>query len=561
MKKTTVFILLISAVSLAQKVEPPPTKIELPGDTTSQVDKQNQKLKAETNLQLPDVVIFGEDKSSRYAGSKKNIAPRAPAILAPVKTSSPATAWFSAPDKPSLKSENPPDKPVGWAQLLAGSYNTILTDAGGAIKMKNIKTRMNAWYDKSKGQYVNSDYTKAGLDAGVRLQPMHHTLVQVNGYFNHDQSGVYGAPLPDLTRFVNHGHLTTRLKLHTLKHTRGEINAQIGDTKLHSDTSSTELEKAEDFWYRFYGDFSVPWKGIDWSVKSEYMHNQYRTGQDSSDALYSTGWLAFESLIPFSSRYSALLGIRFHQVKSDSFSRADRVSPYARFNAAFSDRVGLLASVESGYRIKRFTDWWMQNRFASVHIPLRPEEIDYAIQAEAIFEIFPSIKFHTALERTKLLHTFYRERSKESGFIVPQIITDVELTEIKIGVSVDISNRSYLHLFYIDYSDNVKSISVSPVEKHIPYRPNYRIPLYAEFKLPYGFFFSTTTQFVGKRRTSLIEETELDEYILVDAMITKAFDRFSLTLSADNLLDQTYQRWQGYPENGISVFGGIVVKL
>ncbi len=552
-------LLFLPAMLPAQKIEPPPTKISLPSDTTQVPGKATEK--SGTNLTLPDVVIFGEDKSARYAGNKKNTTPQAPSILLPAESYFPTSPGFSAPQKPVLKAAKTNIKPIGWAQGNGGSYSTLAADAGIAYKFDNTQTRLNAWFDKSNGQYVNSDYMTGGVATGIGLFRNQVTRLQLDGRYLYHEIGLHGASLSNLSRSANHGEAKLEARFNLENHSYGQVGAQSGLIKLHSDTASTELRTGEEVWFQLYGNYTIPWQGIDWSIKSDYLQSRYKAKSDSLNGLSTSASIAFESFIPFSPRLSALAGIQYQQVESDSFARKSRVSPYARVNAALSDQVGFIASIESGYKTKRFADWWQQNKYVSFLVPYQPKEIDYAVRAEGSVNVLSSVKFHTAFSRIKLSKTFYWQRDSNIHYIQPKTVSDVKLTEIKIGFSADIAKRSYIELYYIDYSDHVDPISLSPAERHMPYRPEYRIPFRADLNLPYKFFISTTAQFVGKRRVALRQDIELDPFILVDTMLAKSFSRFSLTLSINNILDQKYQIWQGYAENGISLFGGLVVKL
>ncbi|MEK6795688.1 MAG: TonB-dependent receptor [Spirochaetota bacterium] len=73
-------------------------------------------------------------------------------------------------------------------------------------------------------------------------------------------------------------------------------------------------------------------------------------------------------------------------------------------------------------------------------------------------------------------------------------------------------------------------------------------------------FGSVTFTYVGERPDAGAAKT-LAQYYKLDAALTWIIDRWELSLRGENLLNQQYQEATGYASPGLSIYGGVKVKL
>lgn len=80
-------------------------------------------------------------------------------------------------------------------------------------------------------------------------------------------------------------------------------------------------------------------------------------------------------------------------------------------------------------------------------------------------------------------------------------------------------------------------------------------------------FGSITLTYVGERPDEyynsffVLTPTTLAQYLKLDASITWLIDRWEISLRGENLLNQQYQEAYGYATPGLSIYGGVKVKL
>ena len=100
MKKILLIFVILSLfinTSYAQKkAVAPPTPITLPSDSAKAGSGQSQKVNIKNSqLELPDVLILGQDKSKRTINNKQDVIQAPPALLKTEKTFEPVSIWFS----------------------------------------------------------------------------------------------------------------------------------------------------------------------------------------------------------------------------------------------------------------------------------------------------------------------------------------------------------------------------------------------------------------------------------------------------------------------------------
>src|SRR5699024_5694221 len=95
-----------------------------------------------------------------------------------------------------------------------------------------------------------------------------------------------------------------------------------------------------------------------------------------------------------------------------------------------------------------------------------------------------------------------------------------------------------------------------------------RVPFTEKLGLTSGFglrLFDQATiegwaDYIGKRKTA--DNQSLDAYVLLGAQFDLAItDNIGVYAKAVNLLDQEYQKWEGFTERPMQIYGGITLKL
>jgi hypothetical protein len=223
--------------------------------------------------------------------------------------------------------------------------------------------------------------------------------------------------------------------------------------------------------------------------------------------------------------------------------------------------MGITALLHTGYKYDTYTDRWKKNPYIMSRIPLLPRDTQLAVRLETDIELLQNMKLNLGVEREWIDLYQYWERNSNRGYIDLKTIEDVVLTEVKAGITLDINNWTRLETAFIGYSDKLETNNLVENMNQIPYRPQFRIPIRLNLQLLKDMHFTTIANILGERSTSLGGEKSLPAFGLLRASINKEFGHITAVLSVNNLLDSDYTIWEKYPENGITVLGGLIAKF
>ncbi|MBN1541416.1 TonB-dependent receptor, partial [candidate division KSB1 bacterium] len=341
----------------------------------------------------------------------------------------------------------------------------------------------------------------------------------------------------------------------------GHLGFEIGGTQLHTDTTSALYEKTSDIWYRLQGSYLLQWQGIEWKAAADYRRASIKSGADSVAAVTALGNLAVQALMPISSKLTAIAGVKLQAADSDSFSQKNRFSPFGRLNLMPNNRLGIAATVETGYTWPTFSEYWAENPFIAHGAPLRPHETDLAIQVTSDFQVADDLKFRLGISRSWMAEMTYWWRNDTDGLFGLQPIGDVQLTELQASVAYELSPRTRLHAGFISYSEKLLETNALAGAAGLPYRPDYRLPVRLHLQLLQEMHLTLHADVVGKRKSRLNSNSRLPAFAMLQASLTQEFNRFALILTAKNLLDTDYVIWEDYPETGTTVLGGVLMKF
>ena len=552
--------LLVSYSSAQQKVIPPPTKITLPSDTTTVKKRVSVK---DSQLELPDVLILGKDLATRVIDSKKQITADSPTIIRLGSPYEPLSTWFAGEAfKPRLETESWINDRMSWVSLQGGGYSTINADAGHWQKIGLGGYRINGWFEKSGGQYHNSQYSQGGLMGKINyaLTPQVTGITHI-GYSLYKR-GLHGAALKDFVRSGSIGGFGADLQYDINRLSDGNVGFEIGNASMKSDTSSLRYDASDDFWYRLNGDYTISFSGVQFTLAGRYLRDSFKLRDDSTTTKSALGDIVLETHAQFSRKLTSVVGLMYQFADSDSLSRENRFSPYARFNYMPNNRFGITLSATTGYQLKTFSQWWQANPYLAHRIPQHISETRIGVNADFDYEILENFKVQVGLSRYWMNDMFYWQMNPHTHLVDLLSLEKTELTEIRIGLMAEVNDYTRFQVDFISYSDKLDDDIFQSPGYGIPYRPDFRIPIRAAIRLLADMHLVITTDFIGKRRIRIDEKKTLDPYGLMQITLSKDFGRsYSALVTVRNVLDSEYEKWEYYPETGVHVLLGMHAKI
>jgi len=549
-----------------QKVKPPPTRMALPSDSVQAPGGQPQPAAAESEkpeLELPEVLIQGTDRIVRLTNEKESVVPDNPALVRPDTPPQVISSWFQLQAaKPRYQATGPVVRRSTWGHLQGGSYATFTGDLGHWQEFGALTLHGRGWLDRSAGQYRNSQYTRGGLELHSDYHVNSRLTTSVEGGYRQSGIGLQTAALTGQTRTGGTGTLGAGLQWDVAGNTTFQGRVHFGSTRLTSDTNATELDRTEDGWSEASGELVSQILGFQLGARGRYLRETLRRPGAAWENSASFGEAGIESLFPLSGALSAGIGVNYHAVTTDSLGAANRVSPFGRINFVPGNWLGISATVYSGYDYETFTQRWRENPYAAHALPLRPEETSLGWKVSVEYRMTEALGIHAGIDYSAMNTLYYWQRDPATGYFTARDAGEVRIVQVQGGVTWQPGDWLDLRASLVTYSASYPTSSPLTGSAFIPYRPQVSVPLQATLSLPSAFQLTVDGEITGPREVGFGGVPALSGYDLLNASISRTFaEKYTVLLSATNLLNIPYITWEQYSEPGIRVFLGVKAKF
>jgi len=565
--KITLSVSIFFSLAKAQeKIPPPPTKITLPSDTTRVEPEAQDKIEAEKpQLELPDVVVFGQDREVRVTGGKESLTPESPTLVKPESPYEPISIWFGRESsKPQVEGAASGLRKLSWASLQGGGYSTVLIDGGHWQKYSLGDYRARAWLDRSSGQFDNSSFSQGGISGKVSYELQPQVVGTARVEYSRFSRRLQDSELAkqDFSRLSSTGSFGAELQYDLNKLSDGRLGIEIGSSGVQSDTSNTRLDKTSDFWYDLNFSYSTQWSNLQITASGRYIREVIDLLRDSTSMKASLGEIGVQGFTRLSNTLSAVFGFTYQSSAADSFASVSRISPFARISLTPNSRIGLTGIVFTGLEYKTFTQWWQENPYIAHRPALVADNTKLSFRVESDLELVPNLRLRGSFARSWMERMHYWEQNPLSRLIDLREIRNPELTEIQIGMIADLSTRTRLQASFVSYSDKIDKEGALPNLDRIPYRPDFRIPVRVSVQLLKDMYLGVQADINGVRRSRLNEASRLPAFGMMQGTLSKDFGKvISAFLSVNNILDSEYVVWENYQETGVTLNLGLRAKF
>ena len=555
--------LIFNIVYAQKKAVAPPTPIDLPSDTAKAVTRQTTRVDIKNSqLNLPDVLILGKDKTKREITNKHDFFKDSPTLIKPEMTNNPVSIWFSRESaKPEIEKKSEINNRLNWGQFFGGGYTTLTADAGHWQKLAKGDISMHGWLDRSSGQFKNSQYLTGGISGKGNIILAPNVTGSVRAEYDLNNKGLYNALNKDnLKRKINSIIFGSELIYDFAGLSDGVLGFEINNTNLQSDTT-LQYEKRENFWYNIYFNYTKYFSFLQLTASGRYIRETSSFESDSANTKDSFGEAGLEALSQISSKMIFAVGANYQMTKTDSLSNESKISPYAKINFMPDRRLGLSLKYQSGMKYNTFSEWLGKNPFLDHSTPPVIEKEKHAVLFDIDYEPVSKFKLHAGISHRIMESLPYWESEQTTQLVQLKSMQNPELTEMNFGFHAKINDQTQIQVYYIHHLDKIdKNTTLSSTDK-IPYRPEYRIPVNATFKLLKGTFLMINADIYGPRASTPDSGDDLASFTLVNAGIKQNFGKFNAHISVRNLFDSEYVMWKYFPETGIYILGGISAKF
>jgi hypothetical protein len=181
-------------------------------------------------------------------------------------------------------------------------------------------------------------------------------------------------------------------------------------------------------------------------------------------------------------------------------------------------------------------------------IGIRGETLSIAYQGQLSYNIHDNFVYYTNLD--SLLTSFSEAKFEKVNYIQLKLTTDF-------AVSNTISIGGYLTKNFYDSPDNISLYGINTLE----------VNANAKIKMIKGKFVLKPLLTVRDRANALVFNNKLQQEIQLNNQVDLSvhtdivLGKIGFYAEANNVLNNKYSRWYGYPNVGINFNGGIILRL
>ncbi len=534
----------------------PPARITLPSDSLN-IAVAEKKIDADSSrIELPEVVILGQDRAMRLVENKKNSSRELPRLLMP--EFAPVSIWSRRDASRVVAGDaRPAQTQRYWAGLTGGSHVSALADGGFWRQLARGEVRLAARMERSDGAFENSQLARAGLQARIKgpLQP--NLTGEADIGYEHLEQGAHGALLPRLERSANTTSLRAAAEYRPAPDARANAALTVGNTSLNSDTSGAAWRHSDHFRLGLAGDYTRTWKHWRMTGAAAYERETLGSDRDSTDIRATRNEVRLEvQTTPFAGMRTTL-GIGWQNCSADS-GDLSRLAALAQVAWLPTPRWGITLAVTSGLTAINYTSRLQENPWLAHVLPLVSDDRPLAVQLKAETRPFQALAVHALAWYAQQASYSYWERNPESGLFNLRRVQDVRLSELQFGATGNITTTVRLQGSLSLNSDHLQHPGARGGDDRIPYRPDYLIRGRMEMPLPARVALEGEAELIGERRRGLELPGRLPEVFLLHARLSRAFGaHLHGHFSIRNLLNREYVIWEGYQEPGVQLFLGL----
>lgn len=511
----------------------------------SSLSQQQKKLK----LELPDVLIYGRDVEERQAGEKLSPTPDLPQLRE-------LTLWSTYLSPVEMRREgrcSPLSRKQEKAiltqfQTQYGSFNTLNLGARRWQEGEHLSYGFDLGYRRSHGQYKNTGYSINDFQGRVVFSPYMALKFSLKANYYKKKYGLYGKE--GRGRNVPVKGLSGQLVVEPADFIKGRIDFQVKRFSLVDEPSQDKL--SEEILH-LKGGFTSSFSGLQLKVGADLLKDSYKPKGTARErnTLVSTYLLLQWSI---SERFSLEVGPRFESLVGENWGKRERLSPDLRIVFHPWGNLGFCVRCSQGYNYRNYYQLWITNNFVADSLDLSPGDRRLLIEAKMSYQPIEGVLFGAGFSQQKIRN--YPYWADTLGLFQRQRIPHVQLTDITLQLRLIPSARFHTEIRALLSSDVGLGDNLS-----VPYRPRISLPVSMYYDLGRDLRVRISAEFVGTRFADLYGGEKLDEYLLLNLLLEKKIGKhLFFSLRGENLINDRYYLWRGYPEMGTYVSGNLGFK-
>lgn len=534
----SILVLLLQPVWLAAQTQP------ASADSVRKLPPQDEKPK----LELPDVLIYGPDRSARTEGEKLN------STREDLKLIAPSSDYRSRINDEIFDRQ----KDLYSAQARGAGRRLLLQSALGRFQQFDVlagfqqeaevyNVSLQSSYDRSQGQFENSQYYQAQMKGHVAARFSPQIVLSGKGDWMFSQYGLYAAGDGHMQRKIQQGDFRLGAKWAPLADQIYDGAIYFHQASFRDRDTSTYRSEVNEKMLGIMAGFQTKSSVVPIFIEAKYEFNQLADDRDSSQ---TQGFFQLKSWLFYS--YRQLLVVKPALVleyfaAGDSFAK-NLLVPELEITATPTPSLGLFFNAGAGYYPANHSDRWGQNSFVVGQIDFIPSHR----QMEFKFGIEYALSAATTI-RGELLH----QRWRRYGYFLRELdarlyrmgsLDRVTMNHVDLRATTNLSSRLKLEGGLQLSFAAVKDDTLSGAKRHLPYLQPWRVPIHLYYTINNSTQLQATLVGIGARYTALTGDRALTSVALLSLRLEQQlYKKISGYLEGRNLLNQRYEIWQGYP--------------
>ncbi len=552
-------LLIVPGLLFAQKVVAPPSRITLPSDTTRVVPSSSKVNSQDSTLTVPEVLIYGKDKTTRNVNDKIDFNRETPTLYKPQLEHDPVNNMItSTQNKPEYERTSNTMQRMSWADLTGGGFSTVIANAGYWQRIKKGDFRVNGNIDRSSGQYDNSDYTMAGLSGNLHYifnKSKTTSFAELNskdlGMFNY-------LGKPHIKRNITNLYAGTEWYLNVSKLADSKIGFYFNNLSITDDSSAT-VNTRDQFTYKLFGEYNQQFKYA--MVKG---FGNFERDSDDLDRVSNHshfGELGAEFSGNPISTVMLSAGLKYQSFNSNFLTSIDKAAPFAKVNLMPVKNMGVTLLYQSGLEYTPFTEWLSQNPYVVSGIASTANELKYRLQFDVQYEPKEGMHLFSTIDYKGYdQYIYWNSPDTTMNPISLNNLNDMDLLSFSLGGKFNLSERSRLQIGFTKYLPSLND-TTGFVHKNVPYIPEYMVPVKLIIEPLKGTTISVDAEIIGKKYIASNLDETLSGYTVFNISVQQSFGKISAHVKLQNLFDSEFSYWYNYPQKGVHLLAGISARF
>jgi len=545
------------------KPRPTPTKVRDDSTETTRAKKRESEESQSDKLELPDVLIYGEETSSRLPGAKQSPKPD-PISLQRLqeKRALDDSAAIELNPKEGVSAPRHQQRQLLGVRTHAGQFGQLGLGLGFWKTSKQSEATVDAEYFRREGEFDNSQIRRFDLDGQLGATLAKNLAGRGQLHIQSNDYGLYGASLDNYERDSDYFQLLAGGRVNAGSATDLSFEASFlsGDADDQAQIDSARFLRAKAEWRTFSMGVSAEhrFSKLETRVRFAYVNDDIRPSHGFRDKPSFT-LLQVELSFPIRERANLALGLTHTSAKSDSAADGSRLAPFVKVVWVPANSFALSGEFSGGWNYAPFHERLRENPYLDLLNLFGPEERLWQIKLTGEYRITQQWVLKLNYLRERLNHLSYWERSDSTGLFVLNRLSGVTLSDLNLGMeftpAANLTFVAAVHLLNDQLDDNNPNIAGV---FELPYRSEFWMPVTVTYQPIPKVTITGEGRWVGSRRVRLSSTDKIGSYLDLGAQAEwQAHRIFSVFGGVRNLLDEDYEIWRGYPEIGFNVIAGM----